>query len=372
MRMQIMKKIIHIDMDCFYAAVEMRDFPEYRNIPIAVGGDGPRSVLCTCNYQAREFGVRSAMPAIKAKQLCPKLIIVPGRMSVYKSVSQQINAIFQRYTSLIEPLSLDEAFLDVSKCQDFHGSATLIAQDIRRAIFEETQLTASAGVAPNKFLAKIASDENKPNGQCVIAPENIADFVENLALKKIPGVGPKTTEKLASQGLITCADIRNSSLEIIKPLVGKFAQRLFDYSFGIDNRQVINSRVRKSVAVERTFAQDISNPEQCHEFISSLYDKFQQRYQPHKGRVMAKQGVKLKFADFTQTTVEQQSDQPDIEQFHSLLTTAIARGQGKAVRLIGLFIGFAEEKPSKSAATAETLAEHQINGDSPQLTLPID
>jgi DNA polymerase-4 len=179
-----MKKIIHVDMDCFYAAVEMRDFPQYRNIPLAVGGDGPRSVLCTCNYLAREYGVRSAMPASQAKTLCPSLTIVRGRMDVYRDISSHIREIFSRYTNLIEPLSLDEAYLDVSECKLFSGSATLIAEQIRADIFNELNLTASAGVAPNKFIAKIASDENKPNGICVVPPEKIASFVETLSLKK--------------------------------------------------------------------------------------------------------------------------------------------------------------------------------------------
>jgi len=190
------KKIIHVDMDCFYAAVEMRDFPEYRDIPLAVGGEGPRSVLCTCNYQARTFGVRAAMPAIKAKQLCPDLKIVNVRMDVYKEISQHIREIFSRYTDLIEPLSLDEAYLDVTDSTSCQGSATLIAEKIRADIYKELNLTASAGIAPNKFIAKIASDENKPNGQYVVTPEKVSSFVELLSLKKIPGIGPKTFEKL--------------------------------------------------------------------------------------------------------------------------------------------------------------------------------
>ncbi|MDX2369941.1 MAG: DNA polymerase IV, partial [Colwellia sp.] len=204
----IVKKIIHVDMDCFFAQVEMRDFPEYRDIPLAVGGDGPRSVLCTCNYIARQFGIRSAMSAIKAKQLCPELTIVHGRMAVYKDVSNHIREIFSRYTDLIEPLSLDEAYLDVSETTQCQGSATLIAEQIRADIFNELNLTASAGIAPNKFIAKIASDENKPNGQCVIPPDKVASFVEQLSLKKIPGIGPKTFQKLQQAGFSNCHDVR--------------------------------------------------------------------------------------------------------------------------------------------------------------------
>jgi len=326
----------------------MRDNPEYRDVPLAVGGDGPRSVLCTCNYLAREFGVRSAMPAIKAKQLCPNLLIVNGRMDVYQSVSKHIRSIFLRYTDLIEPLSLDEAFLDVTDCTVLYGSATLIAQEIRQAIFDELNLTASAGIAPNKFLAKIASDENKPNGQCVVSPDKVSSFVETLPLKKIPGVGPKTSEKLALQGFHTCADIRASSVEQLSVLIGKFAHSLYHYSHGEDNRAVVNSRIRKSVAVERTFAQDLTEEEQCQDITRTLFDKLLQRFEPHQHRVMARQGIKIKFADFTQTTVEQQSSEPNLEMYLQLLLTAIARGEGKAIRLIGLSVGFSEKETQGS------------------------
>ena len=221
------RKIIHVDMDCFYAAVEMRDNPQYRDIPIAVGGNGARSVLCTCNYKAREYGVRSAMPNSRAKALCPDLTIVNGRMAVYQQVSTQIRAIFLRYTDIIEPLSLDEAFLDVTDSPFFSGSATLIAERIRADIYNELNLTASAGVAPNKFLAKIASDENKPNGQCVVSPDKVDSFVENLPLRKIPGIGPKTGEKLLSAGFATCSDVRASSVGQLQTIVGKFANALY-------------------------------------------------------------------------------------------------------------------------------------------------
>lgn len=214
-----MRKIIHVDMDCFYAAVEMRDNPELADKPIAVGGNGPRSVLSTCNYLARSFGVRSAMPAIKAKQLCPDLVIVPGRMDVYKQESRKIHQVFRQYTDIIEPLSLDEAFLDVTDVTFCGGSATLMAQEIREKIYQTTGLTASAGIAPSKFIAKIASDENKPNGQFVVTPNDVEGFVANLSLRKIPGVGPKTAEKLGHYGFVSCADVRKSSLRYCKTLL---------------------------------------------------------------------------------------------------------------------------------------------------------
>ncbi len=337
------KKIIHVDMDCFYAAVEMRDFPEYQNIPLAVGGDGPRSVLSTCNYQARKFGVRSAMSAIKAKQLCPELTIVHGRMSVYKEVSDHIREIFSRYTNLIEPLSLDEAFLDVTNSNQCQGSATLIAEQIRADIFNELNLTASAGIAPNKFIAKIASDENKPNGQCVISPDKVTNFVEQLSLKKIPGIGPKTFQKLQSFGFTTCADIRASSIINLTMIVGKFATSLYQKAHGIDNRELEVSRQRKSLAIETTLAADIFTEKECLMVIEKLYPTLLQRLEKVKGRKIVRQGIKLKFNDFNQTTVEQQSLAAEEDIFNLLLPKAFERAKGRGIRLVGLTLGFAEE-----------------------------
>jgi len=338
------RKIIHVDMDCFYAAVEMRDNAELRNVPLAVGGTGPRSVLCTCNYQARKFGVRAAMPASKAMKLCPELVIVPGRMQVYQQISTKIREIFQRYTSLIEPLSLDEAFLDVTHSTQFNGSATLIAQQIRDDICAELDLTASAGVAPNKFLAKIASDENKPNGQCVVAPDHVSNFVENLPLKKIPGIGPKTAQKLLKQGYISCADIRASSVRCLSPIVGKFAASLYQRSFGIDHRALDIDRIRKSLAIETTFASDLSCVEQCEKAVDALYEKLLRRLENHQHRMINKQGIKVKFNDFTQTTVEQQSAHCDETLFKAQLVKALLRSNTRDIRLIGLTLGFSDDK----------------------------
>jgi DNA polymerase-4 len=337
-----MKKIIHIDMDCFYAAVEMRDFPQYRDIPLAVGGDGPRSVLCTCNYQARKFGVRSAMSAIKAKQLCPEITIIHGRMDVYKDISGKIRNIFERYTDLIEPLSLDEAYLDVTDSTLCQGSATLIAEQIRADIYNELNLTASAGIAPNKFIAKIASDENKPNGQCVISPDKVANFVEQLSLKKIPGIGPKTFQKLQSFGFSTCADIRASSVAKLTPVVGKLAVSLYQKSHGIDNRALDVCRQRKSLAIETTLAADIFTKTECLTVINKLYPKLLERLVKVEGRKIARQGIKLKFNDFNQTTVEQQSLNAEQDTFRALLAKAFERAKGRGIRLVGLTLGFAE------------------------------
>jgi DNA polymerase-4 len=350
-----MRKIIHIDMDCFYAAVEMRDNPAYRDIPIAVGGNGPRSVLCTCNYQARQYGVRSAMPNGQAKQLCPELVIVELRMEAYQTVSTQIREIFQRYTDIIEPLSLDEAYLDVTNATACQGSATLIAQEIRQSIFDELNLTASAGIAPNKFLAKIASDENKPNGQCVVTPQGVEKFVEQLALKKIPGIGPKTAEKLALHGYTNCRDIRASSIIALQQIVGKFAQSLYQRGFGLDERALEVSRQRKSLAIETTLANDIKGQNACSQVANDLFIKLQGRLLKHTSRRIVKQGIKLKFSDFSQTTVEQQSEYCDQGVFLDLLEKALLRSQNRSIRLVGLTLGFSSQAQQEEVQQHEQL-----------------
>ncbi len=240
-----MRKIIHIDMDCFYAAVEMRDNPNFRSRPLAVGGhEKQRGVISTCNYEARKFGVRSAMPTAQALKLCPSLLVVPGRMQVYKEVSTHIRSIFSRYTHLIEPLSLDEAYLDVTDSTQCHGSATLIAEAIRRDIWNELQLTASAGVAPIKFLAKVASDMNKPNGQFVIPPEQVQSVIDTLPLQKIPGVGKVSLEKLNQAGLYVCQDVKNSDYRQLLKQFGRLGASLWQRSRGIDGRIGVNRRAR--------------------------------------------------------------------------------------------------------------------------------
>jgi len=258
-----MRKIIHVDMDCFFAAVEMRDDPSLRDIPIAIGGSRvQRGVISTANYPARKYGVRSAMPTATALRLCPHLKLLPGRFDAYKEASQQIRAIFTRYTPLIEPLSLDEAYLDVTDSEHCQGSATLMAQAIRADILRETGLTASAGIAPIKFLAKIASDMNKPDGQYVITPQAMPDFLLTLPLSKIPGVGKVATKKLEEMGLRTCADVQQADLAQLLKRFGKFGRVLWERSNGIDDRDVVVERERKSLGVERTLGEDIHHWEQ--------------------------------------------------------------------------------------------------------------
>lgn len=341
MRGQLMRKIIHIDMDCFFAAVEMRDNPRYRDVPIAIGGSRTeRGVISTCNYPARAFGVRSAMPTGQALKLCPQLILIAGQMEKYKAASTAIQAIFHRYSALVEPLSLDEAYLDVSDCSLFSGSATLIAEDIRRTIFHETGLTASAGVAPNKFLAKIASDENKPNGLFVLPPSKVAAFVEKLPLRKIPGVGQKTSERLAKLGLHLCRDLQNTDLQLLIREFGSYAEVLLERSQGVDHRSVETERERKSIAVEHTFSADLKELTQGQQCLLQLYNKLHQRvHRCDAAHHIHKIGIKLKFQDFRQTTIERQHHELNLTVLAQLLDQAWQRGEGKAVRLVGIHVG---------------------------------
>lgn len=333
------RKIIHVDMDCFFAAVEMRDFPEYKDVALAVGGNSKqRGVISTCNYRAREFGVRSAMPTAKAYQLCPNLVLVPGRMAVYKSISIQIREIFSRYTSIIEPLSFDEAFLDVTGSPLYYGSATLIAQAIRQDIEKELNLIASAGVAPLKFLAKIASDLNKPNGLAVITPAEVQEVIDKLPLEKIPGVGKVSIEKLHHAGFYTCLDIRQSNYVNLLRQFGRMGASLWKKSHGIDEREIVVERCRKSVGVERTFSENISSFDQCWEVIETvLFPELELRLlKASPAKAILKQGIKIKFADFQQTTIEHTFQVFNIADFKPMLEAILTRQKGREIRLLGL------------------------------------
>ncbi|EMH4164302.1 DNA polymerase IV [Pluralibacter gergoviae] len=337
-----MRKIIHVDMDCFFAAVEMRDNPALRDIPLAIGGSRERrGVISTANYPARKFGVRSAMPTATALKLCPHLTLLPGRFEAYKEASSHIREIFSRYTSRIEPLSLDEAYLDVTDSEHCHGSATLIAREIRQTISDELHLTASAGIAPIKFAAKIASDLNKPNGQYVITPETLPDFIKTLPLAKIPGVGKVSAAKLESMGLRTCEDVQNSDLAMLLRRFGKFGRVLWERSNGIDDREINSERLRKSVGVERTLAEDIHDWEACETIIiEQLYPELERRLcQVKPDLLIARQGVKLKFNDFQLTT--QEHVWPKLNRDDLIATarkTWDERRAGRGVRLVGLHV----------------------------------
>ncbi|EPF20085.1 DNA polymerase IV [Cedecea davisae DSM 4568] len=337
----IMRKIIHVDMDCFFAAVEMRDNPALREVPLAIGGSAQRrGVISTANYPARKFGVHSAMSTAMALKLCPHLTLLPGRFDAYKEASNHIREIFSRYTSLIEPLSLDEAYLDVTNSEHCQGSATLIAREIRQAISDELNLTASAGIAPVKFLAKIASDLNKPNGQYVITPEQVPAFLETLPLGKIPGVGKVTVARLEEIGLRTCADVQKADLALLLKRFGKFGRVLWERSQGIDEREISNERQRKSVGVERTLAEDIHEWQACEDIIERLYPELERRLAKERADLrIARQGVKLKFNDFQLTT--QEHVWPELNKEDLIATARKAweeRRGGRGVRLVGLHV----------------------------------
>lgn len=332
-----MRKIIHIDADCFYAAVEMRDDPSLQNKAVAVGGLAERrGVIAACNYAAREFGVHSAMPTARALKLCPNLNLIKPRMEVYRAVSKQIHTILQDYTSCIEPLSLDEAFLDVSDSEHFSGSATLIAQEIRSRIWQELNLVVSAGVAPNKFLAKIASDWRKPDGLFVITPTEVDAFVLNLPVTKLHGVGKITAAKLAQMQIVNCAQLREHSLFTLTQEFGSYGERLWNLARGIDKRPVEANSRRQSVSIEHTFDQDLPDLTACLAHLPQLLTELQRRQQRLDTSYLAdKPFVKIKFHDFTQTTVEQAGAEISVASYTQLLTTAYARGN-KPVRLIGV------------------------------------
>lgn len=335
------RKIIHVDMDCYYAAVEMRERPELKDLPIAVGGDSERGVLCTCNYEARNFGVRSAMSSRKAKQLCPDLLIIPGQMALYKSISKQIRGIFADYTDDIEPLSLDEAYLDVSNCNLFNGSATLIAEDIRRRIYQETGLTASAGVSNCKFIAKVASDFNKPNGICVVPPNDVESFVRDLPVKAIPGVGKVMQKRLAQLNVEYCRDLETFSIKELEQKFGKMGAVLFQRVRGIDDRQVSNHRVAKSTSVETTFAKDITMFEINEDLLQKLQERLIQRLDKEKKNI-GKLQVKLKFDDFVLKTKEIQFQSLDTSIYLQLLQDLARTRPQHKIRLIGIGIGYGE------------------------------
>lgn len=342
-----MRKIIHVDMDCFYAAVEVKYRPELKGKALGVGGpSNSRGVLTTASYEARKFGVRSAMPTSQAMRLCPHLILVPPNFELYKKESKAVRQILERFTGLIEPLSLDEAYLDVTDCKEFGGSATLIAREIRRLISEELNLTASAGIAPNKFLAKVASDWKKPNGQFVVAPKDIETFVQDLKVEKIFGVGKVTAKKMHGLGLFTCRDLQKKSMEELVYHFGSWGPTLYDMSRGIDNRPVVTHWERKSLTVEETYDQDIPDLQGCLSKLPGLYEDWERRMLRNPAYREAIRGfvVKLKFHDFKSTTHENSSREfPKIEDFKKLLENAWDR-RGVPVRLIGIGVRMGSEK----------------------------
>jgi DNA polymerase IV len=339
------RKVIHCDCDCFYAAVEMRDDPSLRGKPLAVGGrPDQRGVVATCNYEARKFGVRSAMAMSQALQRCPDLIVMPPAMDKYRAASKQILAIYRDYTDLVEPLSLDEAYLDVTDSPHFQNSATLIAQEIRQRIFDTVGITASAGIAPNKFIAKIASDWNKPNGQFVVRPHEVDAFVAALPVDKLFGVGKVTAMKLKKLGAFTCADLRKWTIPELQHHFGKFGGNLYGLCRGIDRRQVSPSQERKSVSVEETYVTDLRDVDTCRRELEPLIDLLRQRIRRVQAeRHIRKLYVKMRFDDFRRTTAECVSNTVDDALCYKLLETAHQRGK-RPVRLLGVGVRLDEDE----------------------------
>ncbi len=303
------RKIIHIDMDAFFASVEQRDNPQLRGKPLAVGGSAQRGVVAAASYEARRFGVRSAMPSVTAARRCPSLIFVPPRFDVYRQVSGQIREIFSRYSDLVEPLSLDEAYLDVTRDKQQIGSAVRVAQMIRAAIYRETRLTASAGVSYNKFLAKIASDQNKPDGMFVVRPHEGASFVASLPVRRFYGVGPKTAERMARLGIHLGRDLRARDLDFLVDNFGKSASYLYHAARGIDHRQVRPDRRRKSVGCERTYGTDLLDEVSLRSALEHIIDTAWSRIEKNsaRGRTVT---LKVKYADFRQITRRQSCEHP--------------------------------------------------------------
>ncbi len=343
------RKIIHVDMDAFYASVEQRDDPSLRGQPVVVAWKGARSVVCAASYEARKFGVRSAMPALRAERLCPQAIFVPPDFSRYKAVSRQVHAIFARHTELIEPLSLDEAYLDVTHADNGLPSATATAEAIRAAIRAETQLTASAGVAPNKFLAKIASDFNKPDGLYVVRPRDVLDFLAPLAIGRLPGVGKVMEGKLVALGLATVGELRAFSAEELEQRFGRWGRRLHELSLGIDEHPVTPDRPTLQVSAEDTFEHDLTLGE-LEPHIRRLAEKTWAAHQREAkdGRIARTVVLKLKTADFhtltrSLTPAQRPASAHELAEIACALRARVERPADSRYRLVGVGLaGFVE------------------------------
>ena len=336
------RKIIHIDMDAFFASVEQRDRPELRGIPLAVGYDGPRGVVATASYEARSYGVRSAMSMAKAKRLCPHLTVVPGNHARYKEVSNQVHDIMRDYTDLIEPISLDEAFLDVTENKPGIPLAVDIAREIRQRIRDELHLTASAGISYNKLLAKIASDWRKPDGMTTIHPDRALDFIAQLKVEKLWGVGPRTAERMHYMGIFTGGDLRKVPLQRLTQVFGKMGRMYYDFARGIDLRPVETEWVRKSVGCEHTFLEDIYKPSvvliELYHAVEELVRRIAKS--DFEGHTLT---LKVKYSDFTQIT-RSLTVQPVLTTKDDLLPVAkrllgeVVYSADHPIRLVGLSV----------------------------------
>lgn len=341
------RKIIHVDMDAFYASIEQRDHPEYRGQPIAVGRSASRGVVAAASYEARRFGVHSAMPSIKASQLCPQLIFVPNRMEVYKAVSRHIREIFHRYTDLVEPLSLDEAFLDVTENKLGLPLAVEIARLIKRDIREELHLTASAGISYNKFLAKIASDYRKPDGIFTIHPSRAGEFIAHLPIETFWGVGKATAARMHALGITNGEQLRTKEREFLIRHFGKTGHLFYDFAHGVDERPVEPSRIRKSTGCEETFPEDLSKQKALEQAIPRLAEELTKRLarSGFRGNTLT---LKIKFPDFTQktrslTVPDCLTSMEDILPLGRSLMEDLDSGE-QTFRLLGLSVSHPEEE----------------------------
>lgn len=338
------RRIIHLDMDCFYAAIEEREHPELRGLPLAVGGSSQRGVLTTANYPAREFGCRSAMPVHEARRLCPQLVILPVRFELYRQVSQQIRRLMRGFTELVEPLSLDEAYLDVSHRRE---PPSAIAEHLRALIREDLGLTASAGIGPNKLVAKIASDLNKPDGQCEVAVGEVEAFLAPLPVSRLWGVGPRSSERLRRAGFPTCGDLARIEPQALLRLLGRGGLELRELARGIDPRPVTPVRQRKSASVETTFDHNLDRLAELDEALNPLFDELGGDLAAHHAtRRITAVVLKLKFADFSGTTAERASPTLDRGLASELLAQARIRQPQQTVRLLGIGVKFAPEAAS--------------------------
>lgn len=344
-----MRKIIHVDMDMFFAAVEIRENPALKGLPIAVGGSPTkRGVISTCSYEARAFGVRSAMSSAQAMKLCPQLILLKHSGSKYREASEIVHSIFDRYTDTVQSLGCDEAYLDVTDSDLPYGSATLLAQRIRADILTETKLTASAGIAPNKLLAKLASEKNKPNGQFTVDPRNVLSFMRLLPLGKLHGIGKVTAARLKEDRLLTCNDVWPfSRIELIQRY-GSLGDWLYDASRGIDEREVTTEWERKSLSTETTFAQDLFDAEDIRTQLSLLVQDLQEQLADYTGRVVKGFQVKIKFHDFKQTTIERAGAPVSDAAAWELFQTRWAQEGGRPLRLLGVGVRFEDQEQGES------------------------
>lgn len=343
-------------MDAFFASVEMRDNPSLRNVPMAVGGASERrGVLSTANYLARKFGVRSAMPTAFALKLCPDLVITKPNFKKYSEASEQVFEIFQEYTPLVEPISLDEAYLDVTGVGRCHNSATWMAQEIRKKVYEKTGLTISAGIAPNKLIAKLASDHNKPNGQFTVPPQDIESFIRNVPVERIWGIGKVTASRLHEMGIKTCLDLQRYKRYELIDLMGKFGHALYDFCRGIDDREVETEYDRKSLGTEETFEKDIDQFEEMKIHVVRMAEEVREALKSYDDRDIKNLHVKIKYYDFRQTTIERQLPFSE-ENFLNLLEERWSQDP-RPVRLLGVGVKFEEIREEEIPAQLSLLTE---------------